>query len=51
MAKIAKTADRKKVMDTTKSTDCGQQLFVLIHSARKNIDEVFDALVPAARRF
>jgi DNA-directed RNA polymerase subunit M/transcription elongation factor TFIIS len=22
MAKIAKTADRKKVMDTTKSTDC-----------------------------
>ena len=24
MAKIAKTADRKKVMDTTKSTDCPQ---------------------------
>ncbi len=22
MAKIAKTADRKKVMDTSKSTDC-----------------------------
>ena len=22
MAKVAKTADRKKVMDTTKSTDC-----------------------------
>jgi hypothetical protein len=22
MAKIAKTADRKKIMDTTKSTDC-----------------------------
>jgi DNA-directed RNA polymerase subunit M/transcription elongation factor TFIIS len=22
MAKIAKTADRKKMMDTTKSTDC-----------------------------
>ena len=24
MAKIAKTADRKKIMDTTKSTDCPQ---------------------------
>lgn len=24
MAKIAKTADRKKIMDTTRSTDCPQ---------------------------